>query len=326
MIKTWQIGNIEIQNQLVLAPMAGYTDSPFRYLCKKNGAGLVYTEMISSLGLCFENTKTNHLLKYKQEEHPIIVQLFGSNPEKLAQAAQITENLGFDAVDINMGCPAPKIVKGGGGGVLLTDFDLIERLLNTVVKAVKIPVTVKIRYAYLPDVYIAEDVAKIAENCGVKCIAIHASSVKQKSEGSRDWNIIKKVKEKSKIPVIANGGIKSVEDINKILDNTGVDAVMIGRAALGKPWFFKDALIYLKDGNIVNSKKNIELIFDNLFEHIKLEREIRDDITTIKELRKQIPFYLKGLPESGKIKDEINKISNMNNLLNILRNYKNSFF
>ena len=325
MIKTWQIGNLVIQNQLVLAPMAGYTDSPFRYLCRINGAGLVFTEMISSLGLCFNNVKTIDLLKYKSEEHPIIVQLFGSNPEKLAQSAIIAEKLGFDGVDINMGCPAPKIIKGGGGGILLKDFSLIEQICNSVVKAVKIPVTIKIRYAYIPDNFIAEDVAKIAENSGIKCITIHASSVIQNSQGARSWEVIKNVKDKVSIPVIANGGIKSVDDIRRILETTGVDAVMIGRAALGRPWFFREVLENLNNEKQLNNK-NIELIFNTLFEHIKLEREIRNDIMTIKELRKQIPFYLKGLPESGKIKDEINKINDMNKLLSILRNYKNSFF
>ncbi len=327
MIKTLKIGNVELKNQLILAPMAGYTDAPFRLICKKFGASLTYTEMISSLGICFKNEKTYSLLKTFPEEHPVTVQLFGSHPEKLAQAAKVVEDLGFDIIDINMGCPAPKILKGNSGGALLKDLKLIENIITETVNAVSIPVTIKIRVGYKEDEFKAIDVAKIAESCGAKAIAVHGSTVMQKEKGSKNWDAIKKVKENVKIPVIANGGVKIPQDLIKILDHTGADAVMIGRAALGRPWFFEDSLKVLSGEGINLTKKiNVSLLFETLFEHIKLEKEIRDDYTAVRELRKHITYYLKDLPESGRVKDSVNKAKSIEELLLILRNYKNTFF
>lgn len=327
MIKTLKIGNVELKNQLVLAPMAGYTDAAFRLICKNFGASLTYTEMISSLGICFKNEKTYSLLKTFPEEHPVTVQLFGSHPEKLAQAAKVVEDLGFDIIDINMGCPAPKILKSNSGGALLKDSKLIENLITETVNAVSIPVTIKIRIGYKEDELLAVDVAKIAESCGAKAIAVHGSTVMQKEKGSKNWDAIKKVKENVKIPVIANGGVKTPQDLIKILDHTGADAVMIGRAALGRPWFFEDSLKVLSGESINLTKKiNVSLIFETLFEHIKLEKEILNDYTAVRELRKHIPYYLKGLPESGRVKDSVNKAKSIEELLLILRNYKNTFF
>ena len=327
MIKTLKIGNVELKNQLVLAPMAGYTDAAFRLICKNFGASLTYTEMISSLGICFKNEKTYSLLKTFPEEHPVTVQLFGSHPEKLAQAAKVVEDLGFDIIDINMGCPAPKILKSNSGGALLKDSKLIENLITETINAVSIPVTIKIRIGYKEDELLAVDVAKIAESCGAKAIAVHGSTVMQKEKGSKNWDAIKKVKENVKIPVIANGGVKTPQDLIKILDHTGADAVMIGRAALGRPWFFEDSLKVLSGESINLTKKiNVSLIFETLFEHIKLEKEILNDYTAVRELRKHIPYYLKGLPESGRVKDSVNKAKSIEELLLILRNYKNTFF
>lgn len=325
MIKTLQIGNIKLENPLILAPMAGYTDAAFRLICKRFGAALTYTEMISSLGICFKNEKTFDLLKILPGEHPVAVQLFGSYPEKIAQAAKTVFEFGFDIVDINMGCPAPKILKGGSGGALLNDLVLIEKILKEIVKAVSIPITIKIRVGYMSDKLIAVDVAKIAENCGIKAIVVHGSTVLQKDKGSKNWDAIRNVKENVKIPVIANGGVKVPEDVLKILEYTGADGVMIGRAALGRPWFFRDALKILNKERL-NKEKNISLIFETLIEHIKLEKEIKDDYTAARELKKHIPYYLRGLPESGNVKDRINKVRNTEEILVILRNYKNTFF
>lgn len=325
MIKTVQISNIKLDNQLILAPMAGYTDASFRLLCKKFGAALTYTEMISSLGVSFKNEKTFDLLKILPGEHPIAVQLFGSYPEKISQAAQTVFNLGFDIVDINMGCPAPKIIKGGGGGALLNNLSLIEKIFIEVVCAVKCPVTVKIRIGYSLDDLVAVDVAKIAEKCGIKAITVHGSTVLQKDRGSKNWDAIKVVKENVKIPVIANGGVKEPEDVLRILEYTGADAVMIGRAALGCPWFFRDALKLLK-GESLKKEDNISIIFETLFEHIKLEKEINGDYLATRKLRKHTPYYLKNLPKSGVVKDKINKAKSTSEVLMILRSYKNTFF
>jgi nifR3 family TIM-barrel protein len=283
--------------------------------------------MISSLGICFKNDKTYSLLKTFPEEHPVTVQLFGSHPEKLAQAAKIVEDLGFDIIDINMGCPAPKILKSNSGGALLKDLKLIENIITKTVNAISIPVTIKIRVGYKEDEFKAIEVAKIAESRGAKAIAVHGSTVMQKEKGSKNWDAIKKVKENVKIPVIANGGVKTPQDLIKILDHTGADAVMIGRAALGRPWFFEDSLKVLSGEGINLTKKiDVSLLFETLFEHIKLEKEIRDDYTAVRELRKHIPYYLKDLPESGRVKDSVNKAKSIEELLLILRNYKNTFF
>lgn len=327
MIKTLKIGNVELKNQLVLAPMAGFTDSAFRILCKKFGASLTYTEMISSLGICFKNEKTYSLLKTLPDEHPITVQFFGSHVSKMVQAAKIVEEIGFDIIDINMGCPAPKILKGNSGGALLKDLKLIENILSETVKAVSIPVTIKIRIGYMPDEIVAIEVSKIAESCGVKAIAVHGSTVIQKERGGKNWEAIKKVKENVKIPIIANGGVKTPKDVTKLLEYTRADAVMIGRAALGRPWFFKEAIKSLNGENENLTKKiDISLLFETLFEQIKLEREIKNDYTAVRELRKHIPYYLKDLPQSGKVKDSINKAQSTEEMLKILHNYKNTFF
>jgi len=327
MTKTLKIGNIELKNQLILAPMAGYTDAAFRLICKKFGASLTYTEMVSSLGICFKNANTYSLLKTLPNEHPITVQLFGSYAPKMAQAAKTVEEMGFDIIDINMGCPTPKILKGNSGGALLKDLNLIEKILTETVNAVSIPITIKIRVGYTLDELVAVDVAKIAEACGVKAIAVHGSTVIQREKGSKDWDSIKRVKESLKIPVIANGGVKSPEDAVEFLSYTGADAVMIGRAALGRPWFFREVLESLSGEDInLTRKPYISLLFETLFEHIKLEREIKNDYLAVRELRKHIPYYLKGLPESGKVKDRANKAQSTEELSVILRNYKNTFF
>lgn len=330
MKKTWSIASIELKNPLVLAPMAGYTDSPYRRICKRFGVGLLYSDLISSLGICFNNEKTMHMLERHPEEYPLSLQLFGAIPEKMALAAKIIQEKGFHLVDINMGCPAPKIVKNGCGGALLKDPGLIRAILSAVVQSVNIPVTVKIRIGYELEECNAVEVATIAQSCGIQAIAVHGSTVLQGSKGKKNWDAIRAVKECVSIPVIANGGVKSVRYFFEIQNYTKADAVMIGRAIMGKPWFFQQILRALdgEDPEILDREKiNPDILFSTVYDHFDLQLEYyQDEILAVREMRKHLHSYFHGLPESCKIRDLINKAKGKQDLLQLLRNYQNTFF
>jgi tRNA-dihydrouridine synthase B len=328
MKKTWKLGNTTLENQLILAPMAGYTDSTFRVLCREHGAGMVYTELISALGICFKNEKTFLMLKIRPSEHPVSIQLFGSIPEKLAEASKVAEQAGFDFIDINMGCPAPKILKNGSGGELLKDISQIPPLIKAVVDAVKIPVTIKTRIGYEQNDNVVLEIAKMAEQEGAQAIAIHGSTVKQGPIGSRHWEPIRLVKESVSIPVIANGGIKKPSDILLLMEATHADAYMIGRATLGRPWIFSQIQRILdgEDPLVVDREKPDPDILFNTIYRIKMMEEVKGEYVTIREMRTHIHHYLHSLPESSRIKDHVNKAKSMDELLKLLRNYKNTFF
>ncbi len=330
MRKTWSIAHIPIENPVILAPMAGYTDSPYRRICRRFQAGLVYSDLISSLGICFNNEKTMHMLEFNPEEHPVNLQLFGSIPEKLAQAAQRVESLGFKMLDINMGCPAPKITKNGSGGALLRDPGKIREILQAVVSSVEIPVTVKIRIGYDLDKLNAVEVSQIAQDCGVRAIAVHGSTVVQGSKGKKNWDAIQEVKKSVSIPVIANGGVKNMKDLMAILEHTGADAIMIGRAALGRPWFFSQALRVLdgEDPQVIDKEKpDPDILFQCIFDHFNLQLEYyADELLAVREMRKHLHAYFHGMPESCKIRDVVNKTKNKKELIQLLRNYQNTFF
>jgi tRNA-dihydrouridine synthase B len=330
MKKTWHIASIEVKNPLVLAPMAGYTDSPYRRICKRFGAGLLYSDLISSLGVCFNNVKTMHMLERHPEETPLSLQLFGAIPEKMALASKTIQDKGFELIDINMGCPAPKIIKNGCGGALLKDPALIRAILSAVVQSVSIPVTVKIRIGFELDECNAEEVAQIAQECGIKAIAVHGSTVVQGSKGKKNWDAIKAVKECVSIPVIANGGVKSVRNFFEIMDYTKADAVMIGRAIMGKPWFFQQILRALdgEDPEILDREKpDPNMLFSIVYDHFDLQLAYyQDEILAVREMRKHLHSYFHGLPESCKIRDLVNKAKSKTDLLQLLRNYQNTFF
>jgi len=329
MKKTLTIGKVAISNPLILAPMAGYTDSPFRRCCKRYGAGLLYTEVISSLGISFENRKTFEMLQFHPEEHPIALQLFGNIPEKMALAAKVGEQQGFDLIDINAGCPAPKIVKNGSGGELLRNLSTLPTLLREVVKAVSIPVTLKIRVGYHPDDNVVLQVGKMAEEAGIQALAIHGSTVIQNAFGSKQWEPIREAKENLSIPILANGGIKKPSDLIEMLQVTNADGVMIGRAALGRPWFFRDCLAILDGANpyqVDHRPVDSEELFSVIHQQIEWMVACKGEVITTREMRTHLHHYLKGLPESSRIKDKINKAKNLEELRNILRSYKNTFF
>lgn len=317
-LKKLKIGNVELENNIVLAPMAGITDLPFRLICKEFGPGLVYTEMISSKGLFYNDDKTKLLLNMEGEKRPVAVQIFGSDIESMKYAAEYISKYA-DIIDINMGCPAPKVVKNGDGSKLLLNLELAGKIAQEVVKSAKVPVTIKMRTGWSKDNIVAVEAAKIFEQAGVSAITVHGRTREEYYGGNADWDIIKEVKENVKIPVIGNGDIKSPEDAKKILEDTNVDGIMIGRASLGNPWIFRDIINELsgKEKQEVSKEEKLEVII----KHIKLAVEEKGEIVAVKEMRKHIAGYIKNMREASKYRDLINKIDNKDELIACLTEY-----
>lgn len=289
-------------NKIFLAPMAGVTDLAFRTLCKEYGADLVVSEMVSSRGLHYKDKKTNELLKSNDIEAPLIVQLFGNEPQVMAEAAKILEDMGVKYLDINMGCPAPKIVKNGDGCSLMRNEALAGSVAEAVVKAVKIPVSVKFRAGWDANNINAVSFAKIMENAGVACVTVHGRTKDQFYSGNADYNIIKQVRDAVNIPVVANGDVVDSESAKDILKKTGCDSLMIGRGSLGNPFVFKEIKASLK-GNTITSISSAEKR-KALLRHIELMEEYKSEHIGVPEMRKHFAWYLKGIPHSGKYKLE----------------------
>jgi len=314
-IKKLKIGEIELENNILLAPMAGITDLPFRKIAKKYGAGLVYTEMVSSKAIFYGDEKTKKLLNMKNEQRPVAVQIFGSDVESMVYAAKYVEPLA-DIIDINMGCPAPKVVKNGDGSKLLLNLDLAEEIVKAVVNAVKKPVTVKIRKGWNNSNIVAVEAAKRFEKAGVKAITIHGRTREEYYSGSCDLDIIKQVKQAVSIPVIGNGDVRDIKSANKMFEYTKVDAVMVGRATLGNPWIFKTIIEGLEE-YIPSKEERLNIIL----EHLELMIEEKGEYVAIREMRKHISGYTKNLPNSSKFREEMNKIENKEELINYITEY-----
>ena len=318
MLKKLKIGNVELQNNIILAPMAGLTDLPFRLICEKYNPGLVVTEMVSSKALFYNDSKTKELLKMDGEKRPVSAQIFGSDVESMAYSAKFVSKIA-DIVDINMGCPAPKVVKNGDGSRLLLDLDKVYEIVKTVVENSSVPVTVKIRKGWDNEHIVAVDAAKAIESAGASAIAIHGRTRSEYYTGVADWDIIKRVKESVNIPVIGNGDIKSPEDAKRILEETNCDGIMIGRATLGRPWILEQIRTYLETGKVrkITSKE----ILETILEHIELEVKEKGEYTGIREMRKHICYYLKGLPRASNVRDTINHLESKKEVENILIEY-----
>ena len=318
----WKIGNVEIKNQVVLAPMAGISNTAYRQIIKEVGAGLIFAEMVSDKALVYGSEKTFDLLKMSDMERPIAQQIFGSDVDSFVKAAKLVEDkMHPDIIDINMGCPVPKVaIKSQAGSALLKNPDKIKEIVSAVVKAVSVPVTVKIRSGWDANSVNAVEVAKVIEEAGASAITVHGRTRAQGYSGNADWNIIKQVKEMVSIPVIGNGDVTSAEKAKEMLDFTGCDAVMIGRGVLGNPWLIKECVSYL-DSGIIPPKPSAREKIEMLKRHYQLLVDSTSEKQAILEIRTHALWYIKGMPKSAYIKNEICKTKNSEDLFKILNDY-----
>lgn len=312
-----KIGNVEIENSLALGPMAGVTDLPFRLLCKEQGCGILYSEMVSAKAILYKNKNTDVLLNIDKREHPVGIQLFGSDPDIMAEIGSRVAEGNCDFIDINMGCPVPKIVNNHEGSYLLTQPKLVEEILTKMVNAINKPVTVKTRKGFKDGESQAVEIAKIAESCGVAAIAVHGRTREQYYGGKADWDIIKAVKEAVKIPVIGNGDIFSPQDAKAMKEYTGCDGLMVGRAARGNPWIFKEINEYLKTG-IVPEKPSAEEVKNMILKHASMLIEYKGEYTAVREMRKHIAWYTQGLPHSAELRRRCNEIVSWESLKEVI--------
>lgn len=320
---SFKIKNLTIENNVFLAPMAGITDLPFRILCKEQNCGMVYTEMVSAKGLLYDNEKTSCLLHIDEREHPVGAQLFGSDPKILAEMAKKVEELAVDIIDINMGCPALKITRNGEGSALMQNPQLIGEIIYAVSRSIQKPLTIKIRKGYDNTIINAVEIAQIAEEAGVNAIAIHGRTREQFYSGQADWNIIKQVKQAVSVPVIGNGDIIEPQDAKKMMDETGCDAVMIGRAARGNPWIFSRTTHYLKTGEIL-PEPTIQKRIDTAIDHARMILEHKGSYIGIRQMRSHLAWYMKGLPRAAEMRGTINKIETLEELEKVLWEYGES--
>ena len=312
-----KIGNVELDNPYILAPMAGVTDLPFRLLCKEQGAGLLCMEMVSAKALQYKNKNTKALLAIHPQEYPVSLQLFGSDPEIISEQARRIEELPFQILDINMGCPVPKVVRNGEGSALMKNPKLVYEIVSQTVKAIEKPVTVKIRKGFDDTCINAVEIAKVIEEAGASAVAVHGRTREQYYSGQADWDIIRQVKEAVSIPVIGNGDVTSGERAIAIRKETGCDGVMIGRGAQGNPWIFHELVEYERTG-VLPTRPTKQEIKQTMLRHARLQIEFKGDYLGIREMRKHVAWYTKGMEGSAKLRDDINRVESYEELEELL--------
>ena len=304
----WKIGNVQMENPFVLAPMAGVTDLPFRTLCKEQGAGLICMEMVSAKAISFHNKNTEALMEINPSEHPVSLQLFGSEPELMAEVAKSIEERPFDILDINMGCPEPKVVNNGEGSALLKKPDLIVEIVKKVSSAIKKPLTVKVRIGFENETVDIVEIAKRVEDAGAAAIAVHGRTRQQYYSGVADWDAIRRVKEAVSIPVIGNGDVDSPKKAEALIKETGCDAVMIGRAVRGNPWIFREMNHYFTTGEILE-RPSVQEVREMILRHARAQIEVKGEFTGIREMRKHVAWYTAGMRHSAGLRRESNTIA-----------------
>ena len=315
--RQWKIGSVAIDGYTVLAPMAGVTDLPFRQLCKEQGAGLICMEMVSAKAVSYHNKNTQALMQTTDEERPVSMQLFGSEPELMGEVAGMIEAYPFDILDLNMGCPVPKVVNNHEGSALLKDPVLISRIVRTVVRSTNKPVTAKIRIGFEGSQVDPVDIARRIEAAGAAAVAVHGRTRQQYYSGKADWEMIRKIKEAVRIPVIGNGDVTGPEAARAMLQETGCDAVMVGRACRGNPWIFRRIETYLETGQLL-PKPSVSEISDMILRHAEAQTQLHNEQTAMREMRKHIAWYTAGLPHSAALRRQTNTLTTLEELEKLL--------
>lgn len=312
---------IDLQNKLILAPMAGVTDLPFRLLCKEQGCDVLYTEMVSAKAILYKNRNTEPLMEYQEQEHPIGLQLFGSDPQIMADMAAKVQERGYDFIDINMGCPVPKIVNNNEGSALMKQPKLVGEIVSAMVKAVDVPITVKIRKGFDEEHVNAVEIAKVIEESGAAAVAIHGRLRSEYYSGHADWDIIRQVKEAVSIPVIGNGDLNTPQEVLRMKKETGCDAFMIGRGAKGNPFIFSQMKTYFEKGYIPERPTLPETV-ETMLRHARMMVEYKGEYTGIHEMRKHVAWYTTGYPNSSKLRDEVNHVESYEELEALLYSWQ----
>lgn len=313
----WKIGDVQIDNPFVLAPMAGVTDLPFRKLCKEQGAGLICMEMVSAKAISFHNKNTEALMEIDPGENPVSMQLFGSEPELMARVAAEIEERPFDILDINMGCPVPKVVNNGEGSALLKNPELIVKIVKSVSSAIKKPLTVKVRIGFENEPVDIVEIAKRVEDAGAAAIAVHGRTRQQYYSGTADWDTIRRVKEAVSIPVIGNGDVDSPEKAEALIKETGCDGVMVGRAVRGNPWLFRELNHYFETGEKL-PRPSVEEVREMILRHARMQIDLKGEFTGIREMRKHVAWYTAGMRHSAALRRETNLVNSYEELEQLL--------